>query len=120
MPGRSISTLTRARFTLVAFLCLSALLVPLILAACDSGATANPGTPVPRSADVVFQRYCNVCHPGGGFGAGPSLILALPDLSDSQVRDIVRHGKKRMPGFSTTEFSDAELDELIVYIRTMK
>jgi mono/diheme cytochrome c family protein len=109
------------RSTLAVFLCLSALLIPVVLAACDSGgAGADPGTPLVRSGDAVFARYCNTCHPGGGFGSGPSLILALPRLSDGQVRDIVRHGKTRMPGFSTAEFSDAELDDLIVYMRGMK
>jgi mono/diheme cytochrome c family protein len=106
---------------LAASFCLTALLVPVILAACDNGGGSQPGgTPLVRSGDAVFARYCNTCHPGGGFGSGPSLILALPGLSDGQVRDIVRHGKTRMPGFTTAEFSDAELDDLIVYIRGMK
>ncbi|HEY0068959.1 MAG TPA: cytochrome c, partial [Chloroflexia bacterium] len=104
---------------LAALVCLSALLVPVVLAACDSGG-ANSGTALVRSGEVVFGRYCNACHPGGGFGAGPSLILALPGLSDDQVRDIVRHGKNRMPGFSTQEISDTELDDLIGYMRGLK
>ncbi len=119
MLAYSSSTHIRAQFSLAAFLCLSALLVPVVLAACDGG-EGNSGTELVRSGEVVFQRYCNVCHPGGGLGAGPSLILALPRLSDGQVRDIVRHGKNRMPGFTTAELSDAELDDLIVYIRGMK
>jgi mono/diheme cytochrome c family protein len=108
-----------ARFVLAAFLCLSALLVPIVLAACDSGG-GDSGTQLVRSSEVVFGRYCNTCHPGGRFGAGPSLILALPGLSDDQVRDIVRHGKNRMPGFTTQEISDVELDDLIGFMRGLK
>jgi mono/diheme cytochrome c family protein len=102
-------------------LCLSALLVPFSLAACDSGSgTPSTGTQVARSGEVIFQRYCNVCHPGGGFGAGPSLIVALPGLSDDQVRDYIRHGKTRMPGFTEQEISDQELNDLLAYVRGLK
>jgi mono/diheme cytochrome c family protein len=36
------------------------------------------------------------------------------------VRDIVRHGKSRMPGFTEQEISDAELDDLIGFVRGLK
>lgn len=106
-----------ARLTLAVFFCLLALLVPIVLAACDSGGDAGA---IPRSGEVVFGRYCNTCHPGGGLGAGPSLIRSVPDLSDDQLRDIVRHGKSRMPGFTEQEISDAELEELIGFVRGLK
>ncbi|HEX8231067.1 MAG TPA: cytochrome c [Chloroflexia bacterium] len=120
MQSRNLRTHTPTRLVLSTLLILSALLVPVALAACDNGGSGNSGTGVPRSGEVVFQRYCNVCHPGGGLGAGPSLIRALPGLSDQQVRDLVRHGKTRMPGFSDREISEEELASLLVYIRGLK
>ena len=121
MNSNNLRTRTPARLVLSALLVVSALLVPIALAACDTGGgSGGSGTGVARSGEVVFQRYCNVCHPGGGLGAGPSLIRALPGLSDQQVRDIIRHGESRMPGFSDQEISDAELDNLLVYIRGLK
>ena len=117
MPSDNSSMHKPGRFILVAFLCLLTLLVPVVLAACDSG--GGSGT-LPRSGEVVFGRYCNTCHPGGGLGAGPSLIRAVPGLSDGQVRDIVRHGKSRMPGFTEQEITDAELEDLIVFVRALK
>lgn len=120
MRGKCSSTHSPLRFLLSAFLCSCALLVPVALAACDTGGSRNTGTELVRSGETVFARYCNTCHPGGGFGAGPSLILALPDLSDDQVRDIVRNGKTRMPGFTPQEISDVELTDLISYMRGLK
>lgn len=108
------------RFTPAVFLCLTALLVPAVLAACDTGGSRDAGTGLVRSGEAVFARYCNTCHPGGGFGAGPSLVLAVPRLSDEEIRDIVRHGKTRMPGFSHEEISDVELTELVTHIRGLK
>jgi quinoprotein glucose dehydrogenase len=105
------------RLTLAVFLCLLALLVPVVLAACDGGGDSGA---LPRSGEVVFGRYCNTCHPGGGLGAGPSLIRSVPDLSDDQLRDIVRHGKSRMPGFTEQEISNAELEDLIGFVRGLK
>ncbi|MDQ5825235.1 MAG: cytochrome c [Chloroflexota bacterium] len=120
MLSRNLRTPTPARLLLSALLVLSALLIPVALAACDNGGSGNSGTGVARSGEVVFQRYCNVCHPGGGLGAGPSIIRELPGLTDQQVRDLVRHGESRMPGFSDREISEEELANLLVYIRGLK
>ncbi len=105
---------------MAALLVFAALLAPAALASCDTGGSQNTGTELARPGEAVFARYCNTCHPGGGFGAGPSLILALPRLTDAEVRDIIRRGKTRMPGFSENEISDPELADLITYIRGLK
>lgn len=89
------------------------------LAACDSNAGAEPtpgGTAPPGQA--VFARYCNVCHPGGGRGSGPSL-RAIP-LTGDQIRTYVRQGKERMPAFGPNLISDAQLTQLVEYIQALK
>ena len=88
------------------------------LSACgtnDPPATATP--PVPRG-QTVFARYCNTCHPGGGLGAGPSLLIV--SLTDAEVTDIVRHGKNRMPGFGERIISNDELADLLTYLEQMR
>jgi mono/diheme cytochrome c family protein len=89
--------------------------------ACDTGTSAAT-TPLPESTlktgEKVFNTYCAVCHPGGGAGSGPSLILSFK--SDAQRRTIVRQGHRPMPAFSSADISDAELDALLGYIRTLK
>src|SRR5213594_2084656 len=78
-----------------------------LLAACDNGTPAptNPPIPTQQAASGIprgqafFQRYCNVCHPGGGQGSGPTLIGLGPRVSDDQIRTLVRNGKNRMPPY---------------------
>lgn len=103
------------------FLC-ALLSVSLLLAACESTAppaTATSGPPASGGA-AVFMRNCNVCHPGGGKGSGPSVIERAPTLSDEQLRALVRHGKDRMPPYSPNVISDAQLTELVAYMRALK
>ncbi|MEO8286487.1 MAG: cytochrome c [Chloroflexota bacterium] len=101
---------------------MTAILAAVGLAACDTQSGATPGPDgagsVPRSGDVVFARYCNTCHPGGGRGAGPSLLVA--DYSAAEIKSVVRHGKSRMPGFGASTISDEELDALANYVVGLK
>jgi mono/diheme cytochrome c family protein len=68
----------------------------------------------------VFARNCNSCHPGGGRGAGPSLIELGPGLSDDLIRDSVRKGRNRMPAYNQSLISDDALTDMIAYMRTLK
>jgi mono/diheme cytochrome c family protein len=90
--------------------------------ACDAGNSGPTPTPLSESAlktgERVYTTYCAVCHPGGHAGSGPSLIL--DNKSDAQRRTIVRQGDRPMPAFGTPDISDAELDALLGYIRTLK
>lgn len=101
-----------------------------LIAACDSepapsAATPSSGNTGSNSANAargaeVFARYCNSCHPGGDRGAGPSLIEEGSRLSDGRITRTVRNGDGRMPAFGTNQISDAELPDLIAYIRSLK
>jgi mono/diheme cytochrome c family protein len=124
--------LTRNSLTLFLLCVLSALSVAALLAACDNGSPSpappngsSPGaieeaTPGLPRGQAVFARYCNSCHPGGGRGAGPSLIELSPGLSDDLIRDSVRKGRNRMPAYNQSVISDDALTDMIAYIRTLK
>lgn len=102
------------------------------LAACDDSSSSNPttvpsagGSTTPLAGDpakgqVVFARYCNACHPGGGMGAGPSLVSRVPGMRDSAVENAVRRGRGRMPAFTANQISDQELTDLVSFLRTLK
>ena len=140
----SMHKLTRSGKSLlaaVAFMA-SAALAPAILAACDGSAptptppaasapgqdaasptvasqAAGGGSPAERG-QMVFARYCNVCHPGGQRGSGPSLVGVASNWPDNRLTHTVRNGENRMPPFSTASISDADLTDLIAYVRTIK
>ncbi len=90
------------------------------LSSCGGG----PAGPTPASAQargqVVFARYCNSCHPGGGRGAGPALPMLVASRSDDELRSLVRGGKNRMPAFGPEVIPDDQLSDLIAYLRTLK
>jgi mono/diheme cytochrome c family protein len=100
----------------------SALLAAMGLAACDSGGTTSGGqgggTTTPRTGETIFARYCNTCHPGGGRGVGPSLITE--NYAEAEMRSVVRHGKKQMPGFGLQVISDDDLNALVEYVKGLR
>jgi mono/diheme cytochrome c family protein len=117
MPRNKRSNITQhISLRLGALLALAMSLVSL--QACGDGNTPSPSTPIPTAVrapgEATYIRYCNVCHPGGGLGAGPSLIGL--NLSDRKLRDLIRHGKGRMPGFGESTISDEELGDLVHYV----
>jgi mono/diheme cytochrome c family protein len=110
------------------FICLLA--VPALglgmLAGCGSEArvpnTIAPGElrHDPRLAEGqhAFMQSCNQCHPGGAGGLG----IALNDkrLPPFLVRFKVRHHIGTMPSFSDSEVSDAQLDDIVTYLRYLR
>ncbi|MFC5741721.1 c-type cytochrome [Dyella tabacisoli] len=90
--------------------------------------TASPA----RRGFVVFQRNCFTCHTLNGAGdakLGPDLNIPhnpieymRADLLRAYIRNpqSLRHWPQaRMPGFDTKALSDADLDDLLTYLRHM-
>ena len=72
------------------------------------------------TGEQVFIRSCNTCHPGGKKGFGPSLENMQADFpDDAKLAAYIRKGKGNMPGQPKSVISDTELDNLIVYLRTL-
>jgi mono/diheme cytochrome c family protein len=74
----------------------------------------------PRLAEGqrVFMAQCNQCHVGGAGGLGPS-------LNDNRIPSFlikfqVRHAPGTMPKFSKNVISDAQLDDVIKYMRFLR
>ena len=99
----------------------SAIMALGLLAACEGNTPVSQETATPlERGETVYARYCAVCHPGGRAGSGPSLIALAPRLTDEQIEYAVRHGKNRMPGYKETDISDTDLDNIVLYIRSLK
>ncbi len=67
---------------------------------------------------VVFDRHCHSCHPGGAGGLGPA--LNDKPLPREAVAYQVRNGVGTMPGFPATEISVNDLSLLIDYVLALR
>jgi len=74
------------------------------------------------SIDVnqLFATTCGWCHSDGGREAGKGPQLMNSQRDDDFLRNRIKLGKQgAMPAFGST-FSDAQIDEIIKYIRALK
>jgi mono/diheme cytochrome c family protein len=103
------------------------LLLPTLLAILLS--SANPAlaqsanaTPDNAPLDVhqLFATTCGWCHSDGGRAAGKGPQLMDTQRSDDFIRNRIKNGKEgAMPAFGAV-FNDAQIDEIIKYIRDLK
>ena len=68
----------------------------------------------------LFATTCGWCHSDGGRAAGKGPQLMNTQRDDDFIRNRIKNGKEgAMPAFGST-FSDADIDAIIKYIRTLK
>ena len=85
----------------------------------------NSSVPAPNDAaqqgGLVFQSHgCGYCHENGGRSAGKGPQLMGTSRSDSFITFRIKHGKEgRMPAFGSS-VTDAEIGDVIAYIRSLK
>ncbi|MEE8471889.1 MAG: cytochrome c [Dehalococcoidia bacterium] len=75
--------------------------------------TAVPDGPRLQPGQQTFQDSCNMCHPGGGAGVGPSLL----GLDRETFTRVVRKGKGAMFAFTASQLSDPELESVYAYLQ---
>ena len=78
----------------------------------------SPDDPRVASGQRVFSRHCYQCHPGGAAGLGPG--LNDKPLPVALMKTQVRQGLGTMPAFSKQDIPDAELDDLIRYLKALR
>lgn len=62
-----------------------------------------------------FERVCGLCHEDGD---APQLRGMR--LSEQQLRTIVREGHGHMRPISTSRLNDADLDDVVAYLKTIE
>lgn len=67
---------------------------------------------------VLFDRYCNSCHPGGTSGVGPA--LNNKPLPGFMVRFQIRNGVGVMPAFTEEVISDKESKQIVAYMKALR
>ena len=68
----------------------------------------------------VYDAKCSRCHGAEGRGAsqGPKLVPLA--WSEEKVLDLVRNPRCDMPPFSEAALSDAEVAQIVNYLRTIE
>jgi mono/diheme cytochrome c family protein len=95
-------------------------LLMLAIAAPRLAAAQQAATTTTMDVPQLFATTCGWCHSDGGRapGKGPQLMNTARD--DDFIRFRIQHGKEgAMPAFGTS-FSDADINAIIKYIRTLK
>ena len=72
------------------------------------------------NVNQLFASTCGFCHSDGGRVAGRGPQLMNTQRSDDFIRNRIKMGKEgAMPAFGAA-FSDAQIDQIIKYIRSLK
>jgi mono/diheme cytochrome c family protein len=101
---------------------LAALLAMSLSSAMPALAQSTNATPDNASLDVhqLFATTCGWCHSDGGRAAGKGPQLMNTQRSDDFIRNRIKNGKEgAMPAFGSL-FNDAQIDQIIKYIRDLK
>ncbi len=88
---------------------------------------AAPAAPPKLSADAsrgqyIYRVYCLGCHaPEAKFGPiQSSAEFQAKYSSDSAIAAVIRNGRAPMPSFPAQSLNEADLADLIAYLRTLK
>jgi mono/diheme cytochrome c family protein len=84
----------------------------------------QPAAPAPENEQIdvaqLFATTCGWCHSAGGRAAGKGPQLMDSKRDDEFIRNRIKNGKEgAMPAFGPS-FSDAQIDDIIKYIRALK
>jgi mono/diheme cytochrome c family protein len=88
----------------------------VVLVACTMWAVARAGE---EDGQAVYQAKCRQCHGEEGRGAqGPSLVPF--EWSYQQALELIRQPVCDMPPIPASEVSDAEVAQLVEYLKRLK
>jgi mono/diheme cytochrome c family protein len=102
--------------------------VPALLILCSSAFAAWPQTgnePKLSEAQLtglrLFNQSCRVCHTKPQLTSpqyGPALSKDSAGGSEDVMRQVIRDGTPRMPGFKH-HFEPAQIDAIVAYLKTV-
>jgi mono/diheme cytochrome c family protein len=91
---------------------------------CGLPTAAQQATTAPDAETIdvkqLFASTCGWCHSSGGRAVGKGPQLMNSPHSDDYLRNRIKTGKEgAMPAFGEV-FSDAQIDAIIAYVRSLK
>jgi len=67
----------------------------------------------------LYATNCRRCHgPEAGGGQGPALVPF--NFTYEKALDLIRHPLCEMPAFSESDLSDAEVADIVAFLKTIK
>lgn len=103
---------------------ITTLLMMVIVVIITVGCSARKGMPYSepltlesqqlKNGEILFNGYCNSCHPGGSSGLAPA--LNNKPLPAFLIRFQVRNGVGTMPAFEEKVLSDDEVKNIAKYV----
>jgi mono/diheme cytochrome c family protein len=99
--------------------------LPIAVSSTAAGASTMPPAAAGDAAagQRAFATHCNSCHPGANAGIGPALYgpqFAQRYPDDKPLIAVVRQGKGGMPALSPAQLGDADLADVIAYLRGLQ
>jgi mono/diheme cytochrome c family protein len=92
--------------------------VPIFVASAEEAAPVAARSTL--NVNQLFATTCGWCHANAGRTAGKGPQLMDSKRSDDFIRYRIKHGKEGgMPAFGAS-FTDADIDQIIAYIRALK
>src|ERR1700675_3480386 len=83
--------------------------------------TEKPLNDAQKLGQRVFQQRCGICHAPArpGFQMyGPALYKDLINGSEDAIKEIIRSGSPKMPGFKLG-LQPSEIDAIVEYLKTV-
>ena len=83
--------------------------------------TDKPLNDVQKLGQRVFQQRCGICHAPArpGFQMyGPALHKDLINGSEDAIKEMIRSGSGKMPGFKLG-LQSSEIDAIVEYLKTV-
>lgn len=107
-----------------------ALLLPVLILGCGEKGAPRPAEPTlaERHGERLFAGACAVCHKADSTDPlnGPGLkgmykksfLPSGAPANDERVREVIRRGRRNMPGFAES-LTDSQISDLIAYLHTL-
>jgi mono/diheme cytochrome c family protein len=87
----------------------------------QQASTEKPLNSVQKLGHRVFEQRCGICHAPARAGFqmyGPALYKDLINGSEDAIKEIIRSGSPKMPGFKLG-LQPSEIDAIVEYLKTV-
>ena len=71
-----------------------------------------------KQGEMLFDRNCSKCHPGGEAGLGPA--INNKPLPKFLIHTQIRVGMGEMPAFKKDELSEDQVDSILDYLEALR